>query len=471
MRIFLYPDMGLFDFITGKRSVAPVVNQVSSLETPPEGARAFTLTDYKQWETILNPLGEKINVTRDTALRLSPWYACISAKAKDIAALPTHVYRRSGTSKEVAFDSDQYFLMKSEPNSETTMFEFKYRMLCWKYQWGDGVARIERNPRSGRPIAYHLRDPWELVAYRDGGNKRSDLYYKDYLANEIVDPYDVIHLKNGVGFGDSGVSMITMASNSLKQGLAADKFLGKFYEQGTHVSGWVEFPGWFKPGEASKFRDEVKEDVSGIDNSGELLILQGGGKYHQLGIKLADLEFIASRNFTNEEVCRWMDVPPSRIHVKSAAASTYEDEMLRYKTFSILPELVQFEQEFDRKVFQFIEDGALYLKNEIKGFMRGDTKAQTEFYKTGSFYGFLTKDEIREYEDLNPLPDGIGARTFTQSSMIPDDKINDYVDAVIAGKVKTIQSDKSEEQKKSINGSSHDIGAPAGEFTAGVRPN
>ena len=461
--------MGLFNFFS--RSVSPTVDQVQSEPRAQVSAeeRALDLKDPKDWETIINPFGRKIVVSHRAAQKLSPWFACITTRAKDIAALPQHVYRRSGKRKEIAFDSDQYFLLHTEANDEVSAYEFKYHLKAYKFSYGDGFGFIERNPRTGRPIAYHLRKPWEMLPFREGNDRRNPLLYKDYITGEVLDPYDVIHDKNGIGEGDRGVSLMGLAKESIRQGLGADQFASRFVENGTHLSGWAEFPQWFKEGQADKFKEQVKSKVSGVDNTGDILVLQGGAKYHQLGMKLSDAEWIMSRNFTVNEICRWMDIPPSRIYA-SKESTNYEHEMLKYKTFSILPELVQLEQEFDRKVFQFIEDGSLYLKNEIKGFMRADLKSQNEYYKTGLFYGFLQKDEIRELEDMNPLPDGLGGRTFTQGSMIPDDRFNEYLDAIIAGKLKAIQSDNSEDQKKQLNGSAH-IGAPAGEFTAGVRPN
>ncbi len=458
-----------------KRSAIPAAKQV---DVPSEStslkeknhARDLDLTNPEDWQFITNPMGRKIAVSKATAMKLAPWYAAISARAKDIASLPQHVYRRDGKRKDIALDSDQYFLLHTEPHPEMSLYDFKYALLAYKYGHGDGFAWVERHPRSGRPKAYHFRYPWEMHPFREGNSRTSPLLYKDYVINEVLDPVDVIHLKNGHAPGDRGVSVVSLAKDSLRQGLASDIFASKFYENGTHLSGWVEFPNWFKEGQLPKFKEGLKQEVVGIENTGEPLILQGGGKYHDLGMKLSDAEFILSRNFTTEEVCRWLDIPPSRIYASKNQNSTWENDMLRYRAHSILPELVQYEQEFDRKVFQFIEDGNLYLKNEIKGFMRADLKTQNEYYKTGLFYGFLRKDEVRALEDLNPLPEELGERTYTQSSMIPDSRFDEYIDAIIAGKIKSIQSDKSDEQKKFLNGSEK-VGPPAGEFTAGIRPN
>ena len=84
--------------------------------------------------------GTKVPVNQSTALNYSAVYACCNVKSKDVAMLPWDVYMRQGNLRKLAFWHDQYFLIKNEPNSDMTSFDFRRTILFDKYWWGDGAG-------------------------------------------------------------------------------------------------------------------------------------------------------------------------------------------------------------------------------------------------------------------------------------------------------------------------------------------
>jgi phage portal protein BeeE len=59
--------------------------------------------------------------------------------------------------------------------------------------------------------------------------------------------------------------------------------------------------------------------------------------------------------------------------------------------------------ELNRKLLREDEKGIYYTKFNLEGLLRGDSAARAAFYNTAVTLGILTRNEVRELEDRNPL--------------------------------------------------------------------
>lgn len=359
--------------------------------------------------------GTKVPVNQSTALNYSAVYACCNVKSKDVAMLPWDVYMRQGNLRKLAFWHDQYFLIKNEPNSDMTSFDFRRTILFDKYWWGDGAVWLERN-KSGRPIAHHIIRPWQWEAHKDGKDR---WFTVDGIGT--VDPYDFIQISNQRGPNElRGNSVVSMARETIRVGLGSDKLASRIYSKGTHAKYVSEMDGVFtSQDEKEKFRNELNR-INGGPEGSDIITLYNGAKLKELSMKMVDQQFLESRMFNLEEICRWFDVPPPRVHHdRNNKYNTSEQKSIDYVTYSILPDCIQLQQEFDRKIFRQGERGAYYTKINTMALVQGDSQAQAELFKTWIMFGIKTPDEVRALMDDNPLPDGLGAEPYMQSSMLP----------------------------------------------------
>jgi phage portal protein BeeE/intein/homing endonuclease len=103
--------------------------------------------------------------------------------------------------------------------------------------------------------------------------------------------------------------------------------------------------------------------------------------------------------------------------------SNIEHQAIEFVTDTMLPWTVNCEMEYDRKLFPSVP--RFYTKHSLEGLLRGDTAARAAFYTALFYLSSITPNEIRDKEDMNPLPDG--NRTFVQSNLVPSDKIDQYI--------------------------------------------
>ena len=87
---------------------------------------------------------------------------------------------------------------------------------------------------------------------------------------------------------------------------------------------------------------------------------------------------------------------------------------------TIRPWLVRIEQAMNRALFPEKEKGVFYVRFNMDGLMRGDYKSRMEGYAIGRQNGWMSANDIRALENLNPIPDAQGGNAYlVNGNMIP----------------------------------------------------
>jgi HK97 family phage portal protein len=120
-----------------------------------------------------------------------------------------------------------------------------------------------------------------------------------------------------------------------------------------------------------------------------------------------DAQFIESRGFQTNEICRWYGVPPYMVGdvEKSTSWGTgIEQQGIGFVVYTLRPDwLVPTEQRITKELLQ---DPKVYARYNVEGLLRGDSTARANFYKTMRNIGAYSVNEIRAYEKLPPVDGG-----------------------------------------------------------------
>ena len=132
-------------------------------------------------------------------------------------------------------------------------------------------------------------------------------------------------------------------------------------------------------------------------------------KWNKISMSPEDAQLLESRKFTVEDVARFFRMPLHKIQsMDKATFSNIEQQAIEFVTDTIRPWLVRFEQEFWMKLIPEAEKDSLYTKFMVEGLLRGDIKTRYEAYQIAKSNGIMNADEIREKEDMNEMPNGLG---------------------------------------------------------------
>ncbi len=369
-----------------------------------------------------------IAVSTTSAMRYTAVYSCINILAQGIAQVPWDVMRKNGRIREVADSRYEHYLLHNQPNGKMSSYVFRTTLMTQALSTGNFYAQIIRDGaskvRAIRPICDELvsvaeHPTLDMLVY--------EVTRKNGL-RERLDGIDVIHVPCISLNGYLGLSPIAQARQAIALGLAAEKMGAALFGRGSRPSGVLTYEGAkLRPEQIQQILEAWNAANAGTSNAGGTALLHGGLKWQSTAINPDDAQFLETRAFQVADIARIYRVPPQLLGLKDANP-TYASVEQFFKSFvnlSLAPWVTAIEQEFNRKLFPDQSD--IYCKLDMRGLMRGDAAARAQFYNTLVNVGALSPNDIRELEDMNPVPGG--DQYLVQGALTPLDTIGDQAAA------------------------------------------
>lgn len=377
-----------------------------------------TLANPEKWlvETLMGGLGTSagINVTPLKALGVSTVYACVNRIAGTVASLPLKLYRRDGKNKVVASDHPLYPLLHDAPNPEMTSFDFRQAMQGNLSLRKNAVAIIVRDG-FGDVAELVPVDPCDLEFVR---GSRGQLEYR--IRNEMYEASRILHLKGFSTNGVCGIDLVFSVREVVGLAIALQDNAARFFGNGSRPGAILEHPKTLSNDAAKRLRESFERLYKGNENAFRVAVLEEGLKYVAQRHNNHDSQFIESRKHQDIAITQVFGVPPHKVGILDKATfSNIEEQNIEYVTDTILPQLRIWEQVLDQKLLRPKDRKDHFFEFSVDGLLRGDFLKRMQGYAVARQWGWLNVDEIREKENLNPLPDGKGQIYLEPMNMIP----------------------------------------------------
>lgn len=359
------------------------------------------------------PLGQAsaagVRVDADTALKASAVYSCVSLIAEIIAALPLNVYRRRADGgRELATQHPLYDLLHVQPNAQQTAYEFKQMLQAHMLLRGNGYAQIVPGRRGAVDQLVPLHPDRVTVEPLAGGGLRYQVRQPDGAQRAFNDE-DIFHVKGFTLDGVTGVSVIEYARESVGLALATESHGARMFGQGATFTGILKHPGKLSKEAAERLGREFAAASTGLSASGKTVVLEEGLDWQQISMTADDAQFLATREFQVADVARWFRVPLHMIGETAKATSWgsgIEQLGIGFVVYTLLPWLKRWEQAIARDLIVAVD--TYYAEYVVDALLRGDTKARYEAYAIGRNGGWLSANDVRRLENMNPIPGGDG---------------------------------------------------------------
>ena len=301
-------------------------------------------------------------------------------------------------------------------------------MLTHLLLWGNSYSQILRAGR-GNIVGIYPLLPDRMEVDRDDKGMLTYTYSTTNGQQVKLRPEDVLHIP-GLGFdGVMGYSPIAVERNAVGLSIAAEEFGSKFFGNGATPSGILTHPNTVKNPKA--LRESWMAAYGGSSNSNRIAILEEGMTFTRISMPNNEAQFLETRKFQVEEICRIYRVPPHMIgDLEHATFSNIEHQSIDFAVHCIRPWLVRIEQSVNRALFTENEKGRYYCQFNLDGLMRGSYKERMEGYAIGRQNGFLSANDIRRLENQNPIPASEGGDAYlVNGNMIPiSQALKNYVE-------------------------------------------
>src|SRR3990167_5198994 len=396
-----------------------LVNIVSrSLENP-----AISLNDPPHWEDFgASPADSSVRVSQKSALSYAAVWRAVNLISRDVAKLPLYPYRYGGPEggKNVDTQHQSYNLVRHKANLEMSAFVFRQTLQAHVLLRGNGYGYIYRNGDGSPDEIVPLLPDVTYPVMENGRLWYVTTIYKTAGPNQPIPqeqrklrPEDVLHIK-GLGYdGLVGYDVLSYARDSFGLGLAARKFGSIYFANKAEPSVVLEHPGKLSPQARTNLRESWSHMHQGLEKSHKVAVLEEGMKVNAFSFNARNSQLLETREFELIEVANWFSLPPHKVgHPARTSYSSLSEENQAYIDECLDGWLVPWEQELREKLLteEEKETDTHFFEFLRQALVRGDMTARVSYYSSALNAGWMSLDEIRALESMNPIPDGLGKK-------------------------------------------------------------
>jgi HK97 family phage portal protein len=353
---------------------------------------------------------EPVSVRR--SLGLAPVWTCLNVRSRTVSSLPIAPHIEENGTKRVLTDHALYYPLAQQANSWLSSANMFLTSMLHSDGHGDSVIGINRDSR-GRPNAFDPICPgdWDVT------KRNGELWY--LINGEMYPSREVLHFRWFSMDGYRGISPIMQ--NQITMGKAFKQNRYSTYALGDRPPGHLSYEGQLSAEQRAQNQKSWKEDRT----AGRVPLLTGKWTYQPHIIPPGDAEYIETAQLTEQQIYGIYQLPPAFAqNYDRMTWSNAEQADLVYAKHTITPICRVMEQEMNMKLFTEKEKKTMYVKFNLNGLLRGDSKARAEFYTAMRNIGFMNANEGRSLEDMNAYP---GGEIYTvQAANIPVDQLKQF---------------------------------------------
>lgn len=348
-----------------------------------------------------------VEVTQYGAMQVSAVLCAVRVISEDLASLPVHIYEADGRNRRLAVRHPLYPLLRDEWFPGCDSFMAVQALTMHALLTGDGYAYINRGENEHGPI----RELVPLLPYMVTPQQTHKFETRYYVHDDVngirgyFEPHEILHLRGPSWDAVAGLDMVRVAAEVIGLTKAIDQQQAKFHAKGGRPSGTLTTEQKLSGEAMQKLKDSFQERF-GPSGEGGTAILDSGLKYEAMTMTMADAQTIESRRHQIEEVARIFRVHPVML-MHAGGFSSYasvEQFFLAHLRHTIMPWVTRWERAIKAQLLY--DTPNLYAKFELGQFLRSTIADRGAYYDKAIKGGWMTVNEVRELEDMNPVPGG-----------------------------------------------------------------
>ena len=348
---------------------------------------------------------------QEEALGLPALYSGVSLIANSIASLPLKIYTRAASDgRPMRYQGPSLF---SHPSVDGTLFDWLFTCLTSLLLQGNAWGYITGRDGYGYPTGIEWIPPDDVSCVDDEMQPWNPLRTRIYVYGRLMDRSELFHVKAfSLAGRTEGISPLRAFALTILAGIEAQRYGTTWYQAGGFP------PGTFQNSEIEIDADQAEEIRAMLTSSirrREPLVYGRDWTYQPVTVPPSEAQFLEAMRLNATQIAAILHLPPDRIggtRGDSMTYSTVEQGALQVIE-ALRPWLVRLETAF----FDIIPANR-YCRFDSDALLKTDTKTRTEIYKIQRDMGLRTTDELRDQEDLEPLPGKAGGENIPLEVMV-----------------------------------------------------
>lgn len=343
-------------------------------------------------------------VGESSALGVSAFYRAGAIISSAVAGLPLRTLREvDGTRTRVGS-----FLDTPGGPDGPTAFEWKERVAWHIFAHGEAFAAHVFNG-AGSIAALALVHPQCVkVEWADvPGGKLYTVSITSPNGGTERREYDATTMTQIMGpslDGLRGMSVISIARNSLGTAIAGERAAAKMFSTGALHAGMVTPEEDVTEDEAKVIKASLDAKMTGWEHAGEIAVINRRLKFTPWTMSLEDAQFLQSRQFQVQEIARWTGVPgnllmdPGAVSTWGAGVEVVNRGLARYT-------LQGYTSRMEERLSRLLPSPR-FVEFDYAGLLQPAPELEIPLLIQQVDAGLMTPNEARRIRGMDPLPGG-----------------------------------------------------------------
>lgn len=339
-------------------------------------------------------------VNSDTAMQVNAVFSAVSLISDTIATLPVDAHIRSQGSR---FPLRPRPMWVTKPDVDTTKEAFYGACIVSLLLDGNIFVRKFRNAK-GEIVNLNVLNPADVEIKRNGLGR---VMFNVKGAGKSLTADEVIFIPDVVRPGMiRGISRVDALQENFGLARALEHYASRFFGSGTQTSGVLEVPGNLTAEQAKMMQEAFDSRHKGWAKAHKTAIITGGAQYKPTNVPNDQAQFLDSRRMAVEDVARAFNIPPHLLGLPGTNTfASVEQNNIAFVTHTLRPIAQKLEGAFSAVLAEEVGQEAAFIKFSLDGLLRADINSRTEAYTKGLNAGYYKINDIRRFEDLEPIKD------------------------------------------------------------------
>ena len=339
-------------------------------------------------------------INSDTAMQLNAVFAAVSLISDTISTLPIDAYIRSQGAR---YPLRPRPVWVTKPDVDTTKEAFYGSAIVSLLLEGNVFIRVFRN-RRGEIVDMKVLNPLDVEIRRNGQGR---VIFNVKGSERALTKEEIVFIPDVVKPGSlRGISRVEALKENFGLASALEKYAARFFGSGTQTSGVLEVPGNLTAEQAKSMQEAFDSRHRGWARAHKTAIITGGAQYKPTNVPNDQAQFLDSRRMAVEDVARAFNIPPHLLGLPGTNTyASVEQNNIAFVTHTLRPIAQKIEGALTALLSEETGKEAAFIKFSLDGLLRADVNTRTEAYARGLQSGYYKINDIRRFEDLEPIDD------------------------------------------------------------------
>ena len=362
-----------FKLFNRKRDDTPQDNRSGDTTLGDQG----TLSDV-----LLTTLINGENISRSQALTIPAVAANVDFISGTIASMPVKLFKyKKGKVEEVDGDS-RTRLLNNDTGDTLDGYQFKKALVEDYLLSSGGYAYIQkyRNDVTG---LYYIENEYVVIDYNFDPMYKS---YKIFVEDGTYQPHEFIKLLRNTHNGAWGSGIVTELNGALQTAYQTQLYQLGLVKTGGNKRGFLKSERRLGEQEITALKNAWRNLYA--NNTENVVVLNNGLDFKEAANTSVEMQL-------NESIKTLEDQIDKIFHIQDNFYDTFK--------LAIYPILKAFETALNRDLLLEKEKGKYFFEFDVKEIIKANIKERYEVYRIAKECGFMTKNEMRQAENMNEI--------------------------------------------------------------------